>query len=45
MTLAVDVLGAAALEIVEQLLLALNDRNVPPEGEIPGILTDAPRAN
>ena len=38
---AMDVPGAAALAIVESLLLALNDRNVLPEHEILGILTDA----
>ncbi len=45
MTLAMNVLGAAALAIVERWLLALNDRNVHPEGEIPGILTDATLVN
>ena len=38
---AMDVPGAAALAIVESLLLALNDRNVLPEHEILGILTGA----
>lgn len=45
MTLAMDVSGAAALAIVESLLLALNDRNVLPEREILGILTDAALAH
>ena len=45
MTLAMDVPGAAALAIVESLLLALNDRNVLPEREILGILTDAALAH
>lgn len=45
MTLAMDVPGAAALAIVESLLLALNDRNVLPECEILGILTDAALAH
>jgi hypothetical protein len=45
MTLAMDVLGAAALAIVEHRLLTLNDRNVPPDGEISGILTDARLVN
>ena len=45
MTLALDVPGAAALAIVESLLLALNDRNVLPEREILGILTDAALAH
>lgn len=41
MTHAMDVPGAAALAIVESLLLALNDRNILPEREILGILKDA----
>jgi len=45
MTLAMDAPGAAALAIVESLLLALTDRNVLPEREILGILTDAARAH
>ena len=45
MTLAMDIPGAAALAIVESLLLALNDRNVLPESEIVGILTDAALAH
>ena len=36
-----DVSGIAALTICESLLLALNDRNILPEGEIMGILKDA----
>ena len=36
-----DVAGAAALSICESLLLALNDRNILPEREIMGILSDA----
>lgn len=36
-----DVAGIAALSICESLLLARNDRNVLPEGEIMGILKDA----
>ncbi len=38
---ALDVSGAAALKIVESLMLALNDRKVLPEHEILGILKDA----
>lgn len=45
MTHAMDVPGAAALAIVESLLLALNDRNVLPEREILGILKDAALAH
>ena len=45
MTLAMNALGAAVLTILENLLLTLNDRNVPPEGEILGILTDAAPAH
>ena len=45
MTLAMNALGAAVLTILEKLLLTLNDRNVHPEGEIPGILTDATLVN
>ena len=40
-----DVAGTAALTICESLLLALNDRNVLPEGEIVGILRDAAHAH
>lgn len=40
-----DVAGIAALTICESLLLALNDRNVLPEGEIMGILKDAASAH
>jgi hypothetical protein len=40
-----DVAGLAALAICESLLLALNDRNVLPEREIVGILTDAAAAH
>ena len=45
MTLVMNAPGAAALAIVESLLLALNDRNVLPEREILGILTDAALAH
>ncbi len=45
MSLIPDVPGAAALAIVESLLLALNDRNVLPEHEIVGILKDAASAH
>ncbi len=45
MTLVMDASGAAALAIVESLLLALIDRNVLPEREILGILTDAALAH
>ena len=45
MTLAMNALGAAVLTILENLLLTLNDRNVPPEGENLGILTDAAPAH
>ena len=45
MTLAMDVPGAAAIAIVESLLLALNDLNVLPEREILGILSDAALAH
>ena len=45
MTLGINVLGSAALAIVEQQLLDLNHRNVPSEGEILCILTDAALAN
>jgi len=40
-----DVAGTAALAICESLLLALNDRNILPEHEIVGILTDAAAAH
>lgn len=40
-----DVSGTAALAICESLLLALNDRNILPEKEIIGILTDAAAAH
>ena len=40
-----DVSGTAALAICESLLLALNDRNILPETEIIGILTDAAAAH
>ncbi len=40
-----DVAGTAALAICESLLLALNDRNILPEHEIVGILTDASSAH
>jgi len=40
-----DVSGTAALAICESLLLALNDRNILPEAEIVGILTDAAAAH
>ncbi len=40
-----DVSGTAALAICESLLLALNDRNILPESEIIGILTDAAAAH
>ena len=40
-----DVAGNAALAICESLLLALNDRNILPEREIVGILTDAAAAH
>ena len=40
-----DVPGAAALSIVESLLLALNDRNILPEREILGVLEDASLAH
>ena len=36
-----NVAGLAALTICEALLLALNDRNILPEGEIMGLLRDA----
>jgi len=36
-----DVTGAAALSIVESLLLALNDHDILPEKEIVGVLKDA----
>jgi len=36
-----DPAGMAALSICEALLLALQDRNLLPEGEIVGILRDA----
>jgi hypothetical protein len=45
MPFAPDVSGAAALTIVESLLLALNDRKGRPEQEILGILTDAALAH
>ncbi len=41
MTQSKDVSGAAALTIVESLLLALKDRKILPEREIIGILQDA----
>lgn len=37
--------GTAALAICESLLLALNDRNILPQKEILGILTDAADAH
>ena len=40
-----DVPGAAALAIVESLLLALNDRKILPEREVVGILEDAALAH
>lgn len=40
-----DIAGTAALSICESLLLALNDRNILPEKEIVGILTDAAAAH
>ncbi|HEY6917940.1 MAG TPA: hypothetical protein VI412_01675 [Tabrizicola sp.] len=40
-----DIAGIAALSICESLLLALNDRNILPEGEIMGILKDAANAH
>ncbi len=45
MTHVTDVPGTAALAICESLLLALNDRNILPEAEIVGILTDAAAAH
>lgn len=45
MTVVPDVAGLAALAICESLLLALNDRNILPEHEIMGILTDAASAH
>ncbi len=45
MTQAKDVSGAAALAIVESLLLALKDRKILPEHEIVGILQDAALAH
>lgn len=45
MSLIPDVSGNAALAIVESLLLALNDREILPEAEIVGILTDAAKAH
>lgn len=45
MTTPHDVAGTAALSIVEGLLLALNDRDILPEGEIMGILRDAADAH
>jgi len=45
MTIIPDVSGIAALTICESILLALNDRNVLPEREIVGILTDAAAAH
>lgn len=36
-----DIAGLAALSICESLLLALNDRDILPEREIVGILSDA----
>lgn len=41
----IDVSGTAALAICESLLLALNDRNILPEREIVGILSDAAAAH
>ena len=40
-----DVTGMAALSICEALLLALNDHDLLPEGEIVGILKDAAAAH
>jgi hypothetical protein len=37
--------GMAALSICEALLLALNDRNILPESEIMGIMSDAAAAH
>ncbi len=45
MTIDLDVRGAAALAIVESLLLALIDSDVLPESEILGLLTDAALAH
>lgn len=45
MTNSPDVTGAAALAIVESLLLALNDGKILPEVEIVGILRDAASAH
>jgi hypothetical protein len=40
-----DIPGLAALAICESILLALNDRNILPEIEIVGILSDAAAAH
>ena len=40
-----DIAGAAALSIVEALLLSLNDRDILPEREVLGILVDAAAAH
>lgn len=40
-----DIEGRAALSICESLLLALNDRNILPEIEIMGVLSDAAAAH
>ena len=45
MTLAMNALGGGGLTILENLILTRNNRNVPPEGEILGILTDAAPAH
>jgi hypothetical protein len=45
MTIPSDIAGTAALAICEALLLALNDRQILPEFEIVGILTDAAAAH
>ena len=45
MTVPNDIAGTAALAICESLLLALNDRNILPEAEILGVLSDAAAAH
>ena len=45
MTVPNDIAGTAALAICESLLLALNDRNILPEAEIVGVLSDAAAAH
>ena len=45
MTVPNDIAGTAALSICEALLLALNDRNILPEAEIVGVLSDAAAAH